>query len=189
VSLTVVYDANVLHPAPVRDLLIRLAQRRTLNVRARWTEKILDEMVDSILARRPDLSADRLRRTRSLMLAAVPDCLVTGWEPLVASLELPDPDDRHVLAAAIRCHAQVIVTYNVDDFPEPALEPFDIAAQHPDDFVAHLVELAPAVVIDVLGEQVRVLRDPPTTVAELIDALRERHALIRTATMLEEQVG
>jgi hypothetical protein len=93
VSFTVVYDADALHRAPVRDLVVRLALQRRLNLRARWTEQILDEMVESIARRRPELR-ERLGRTRQLMCDAVPDCLVTGWEPLVAAPQLPDPDDR-----------------------------------------------------------------------------------------------
>lgn len=99
-AFVVIYDACVLYPAPLRDLLVRLAS--TGIVRARWSELILDECFRSILAQRPDLKPESLRRTRELMKEAVPDCIVTGFEPLVNGLELPDPDDRHVLAAAIR---------------------------------------------------------------------------------------
>jgi predicted nucleic acid-binding protein len=130
VAFTALYDADVLHPPGLRDLLVRLGQ--TGLFRARWSEQILDKMVASILRRRPDLDPQRLARTRQLMCEAVADCLVTGYEPLINGLTLPDPDDRHVLAAAIRCSAQVIVTANLDDFPAAALEPFNIEAQGPD---------------------------------------------------------
>lgn len=123
-AFTALYDADVLHPPGLRDLLVRLGQ--TGLFRARWSEQILDEMVASILRRRPDLDPERLARTRQLMCEAVADCLVTGYEPLINGLSLPDPDDRHVLAAAIRCSAQVIVTANLDDFPAAALERFNI---------------------------------------------------------------
>jgi len=65
------------------------------------------------------------------MCEAVADCLVVGYEPLIEALKLPDPGDRHVLAAAIRCSAQVIVTSSVKDFPALHLEPFNIEAQTP----------------------------------------------------------
>lgn len=168
-TFTALYDANVLHPASLRDLLIRLGA--TGLFRARWTERILDETIESILRRRPDLGADRLARTRSLMCEAVADCLVEGYEPLIEALNLPDPDDRHVLAAAIRCSAQVIVTSNLKDFPESALEPFNIEAQTPDVFVLHLVELAPARVATVVQQQASSLRAPTATVDELLDHL------------------
>ena len=106
-AFIVVYDACVLYPAPLRDLLIRIANAGI--VQAKWSERILDECFRSILRQRPDLSAEALQRTRELMAIAVPDCMVTAFEPLEAGLTLPDPDDRHVLAAAIRANAQVIV--------------------------------------------------------------------------------
>ena len=87
-TFTAVYDACVLHPPSVRDLLVRLGQ--TGLFRARWSDAILDEMIDSILDRQPDLDRTRLDRTRHLMCEAVPDCLVTGYERLIDGLELPD---------------------------------------------------------------------------------------------------
>lgn len=170
-AFTALYDADVLHPAGLRDLLVRLGQ--TGLFRARWSEQILDEMVGSILRRRPDLDAARLARTRELMCDAVADCMVTGYEPLIEGLDLPDPDDRHVLAAAIRCSAQVIVTSNLDDFPADALEPFNIEAQAPDQFVLDLANLAPARVAAVIQQQSAALRNPPRTIDELLDDLSD----------------
>lgn len=120
-AFTVVYDACVLYPAPLRDLLMRLAV--TGVVRARWTEHILDETFRNIAAKRPDIGAERLIRTRNLMCSAVEDCLVTGHEGLADQIALPDDGDRHVLAAAIRCSAQTIVTMNLKHFPPPSLGP------------------------------------------------------------------
>ncbi|MGO9880865.1 MAG: PIN domain-containing protein [Acidimicrobiales bacterium] len=148
-AFTALYDANVLHPASLRDLLIRLGQ--TGLFRPRRTEQILDETIESILRRRPDLDAGNLARTRALMCEAVVDCLVTGYEPLIDGLELPDPDDRHVLAAAIRCGAEVIVTLNLKDFPASVLEPFNIEAQTPVVSVLHVVDLAPGLVAAVVA--------------------------------------
>src|SRR5665811_2446648 len=98
-TFVVIYDANVLYPSTLRDVLIRLAQ--TGLVQAKWTETILDETFRSLHAKRPDLDETRLQRTRNLMNLAVRDPVVTGYEPLISSLHLPDLDDRHVLAAAI----------------------------------------------------------------------------------------
>ena len=119
-AFIVLYDACVLHPAPLRDLLIRIAN--TGVVHARWSERILDECFRSILTRRPALKPDALARTRELMNDSVSDCLVEGFENLIDGLSLPDLDDRHVLAAAIRAGAQVIVTANLRDFPANAQE-------------------------------------------------------------------
>jgi hypothetical protein len=96
-NYTVLYDACVLYPAPLRDLLN----------------------------------------------AHVRDCLVTGYETLIDAVTLPDPDDRHVLAAAIRAGADLIVTFNLKDFPEKDLKPYGIEAQHPDDFLTFQLDLAP----------------------------------------------
>ena len=181
-AFTAVYDANVLHPASTRDLLIRLGT--TGLFQARWTEAILDEMVDSVLRRQPDLSRERLERTRHLMCEAVPDCLVTGYESLVAGLELPDPDDRHVLAAAIRCHAQVIVTDNLGDFSANQLGPYTIEAQSCDDFVLHLVDLAPATVAATVQRQADALVNPRQTLDDLIERLRH-NGLARAMAALE----
>lgn len=165
----VVYDACVLHPAPLRDLLIRIA--RAGLVRARWTDAIPDECFRSILRRRPEL-ASPLERTRELMNAAVADCLITGYEDLVDTLELPDPDDRHVLAAAIRAGAETIVTANLADFPAGALARYQIEAKHPDEFVVELIDSAPAVVLGVIARQASDLRNPPRTVDDVLDMLQ-----------------
>lgn len=127
-AFVVLYDANVLYPSALRDLLIRIAQAGL--VQAKWTDQIVDEVFRNLTANRPDLDPERLARTRELMNKAVRDCLVTGYEPLIDALELPDPDDRHVLAAAIKARAQVIVTNNLKDFPPRALEPARRRAAH-----------------------------------------------------------
>jgi predicted nucleic acid-binding protein len=162
---TAVLDANVLYPAAQRDLLVRLAQ--TSLYTGRWSEDILTEMERAIVARQPEL-VDRIRRTKGLLRDAVADCLVTGYESLIDALELPDPDDRHVLAAAIRCGAQVIVTNNLRDFPSDALDPYGIEAQSADEFVAHLVELRPAIVAATLQRQADALKNPPMTLDEVL---------------------
>ena len=168
-SFTVVYDANVLFPAPLRDLLVRIAL--TGVIRARWTNEILDECFSNILDQRPDLDEARLQRTRDLMNSAVRDVLVTGYESLVEGLALPDRGDRHVLAAAIRCGAQVIVTFNLRDFPAEFLEPYSIEAKHPDAFVLDALDLTPAAVGAAVVDQARALRSPPTPLVDLLETL------------------
>ncbi|MDT9689567.1 PIN domain-containing protein [Streptomyces sp. P9(2023)] len=118
-AFTVVYDACVLYPSTLRDLLIRIAQAGL--VRAKWTDRILDEVFRNLQANRPELDPTKLARTRELMMRAVRDCLVKDYEPLEAVLELPDADDRHVLAAAVKSRAQLIVTNNLKDFPQETL--------------------------------------------------------------------
>jgi predicted nucleic acid-binding protein len=181
-GLTVLYDACVLHPAPLRDLLMRIAARRL--VRARWTERILDECFRSILKRRPDLEPRDLARTRALMVSAIPDCLVTGYEHLTEGLVLPDPDDRHVLAAAIHAGADLIVTFNLRDFPRRQLKKHDVDVQHPDDFVAALIAFAPKAIEDVVSEQLEALTNPQVTRAALL-RMFEAMGLVQTVASLQ----
>ena len=116
----------------------------------------------------PHLSAERPARTRALINEAVRDCLGTGYEDLIDSLALPDAGDRHVLAAAIRAGAEVIVTYNLRDFPAGTLACFDMEALHPDDFLIGLLDLAPGVVCGTVRRQRDSLRNPPKSIEELL---------------------
>jgi predicted nucleic acid-binding protein len=168
-----VLDACVLHPAPLRDLLLRLAM--TELYRARWSEAIHDEWMRSIRQRRPDLTLDRLERTRRLMDASVPDSLVMlahRHQPQRSmSRGLPDPDDEHVLAAAVQSGAEVIVTHNLDDFPAAVLQPHGVTAEHPDTFLCGLLRLSPLDFIDTVRKQQGALRNPPRTMDELLVTL------------------
>lgn len=185
-AYVVVYDACVLYPAALRDLLVRIAQ--TGIVRARWSESILDECFENILKNRDDLNSAALARTRELMNNAVRDCIVSGYERIIPNLELPDPNDRHVLAAAIRASAQGIVTFNLGHFPEAQLAEYDIEARHPDDFVLDMIGLGPATIVRVITEQAAALRSPPTTIPTLLDTLREQR-LVQSVAHLRELFG
>ena len=179
--LTALFDACVLYPAPLRDLLMHLAL--TDLFRAKWTAAIHEEWMRSVLESRPDLSREQLQRTRDLMDAHVRDCLVTGYEDLIPVLTLPDPDDRHVLAAAIRSGADVIVTYNLDDFPVKSLAKWGITPQHPDEFITHLIDLAPPLVCVAAKRHRESLKNPPKTADEYLGAL-ERQGLAQTVSEL-----
>ena len=160
----VLYDACVLYPAPLRDLLMQLAL--TDLFQARWTDAIHDEWTRSVLANRPDVTLESLARCRRLMDDHVPDCLVTGFEPLIPTLTLPDPDDRHVLAAAIHGEAEFIITFNLGDFAASALDPFHIEAVHPDEFIARLWDEQSATVLQAASLHRASLRRPPKSPAE-----------------------
>lgn len=178
---TAVYDACVLYPAPLRDFLVRLGQ--TGRFRARWTRQIHQEWKRNLLKNRPDLDASRLDRTSDLMDDAVPDCLITGYEDLIGGLRLPDADDRHVLAAAIRCHASVIVTFNERDFPAEILGAYGIEALHPDVFIDDLFDLDPAAVVLAAQRQRGALRHPPMD-AESYLAILLKQGLVQTCKSL-----
>ena len=113
----------------------------------------------------------------------VRDCLVSGYQDLIPSLRLPDKDDRHVLAAAIVAGADVIVTFNLSDFPAETLQQYGIEAQHPDDFITHLVDLAPSAVCKAAKNQRANLKNPPLSVEELLAAY-ERRGLAQTVAEL-----
>ena len=180
---TVVYDACVLYPAPLRDLLMWLAL--TDLYRARWSDCIHDEWTRNLLEQRPDLTAAMLERTRSLMNQSVRDALVTGFELLIPTITLPDPDDRHVVAAAIHSGASLIVTFNLKDFPAETLRPYNLTAQHPDDFILDLLDLQPALVCQAVANQRRTLKNPPKTVDEYLDTLLKQ-GLTQTVGVLRQ---
>jgi hypothetical protein len=181
-SFVAVYDACVLYPAALRDLLVRLAN--TGLFRARWSDSITDEWCSALRRERPDIPEAQTRRIRALMERAVPDAVITGHEGLVDTLVLPDESDRHVVAAAIRCQAGVIVTYNLKHFPQSALAPYGIEAQHPDDFVSHLFDLDPAKVCAAVRDQRQALVNPARSVTELLETFRSLE-LATTVVALE----
>jgi predicted nucleic acid-binding protein len=166
--------------------MIRLAQTRRFH--ARWTEEIQHEWLAALLRKRPELDEVKLQRTMTLVNRAVPDCLVTGYDHLTDRLSLPDPNDRHVLAAAIRCGAQVIVTTNLKDFPQEALAAFDIDARHPDDFILDLADLDPAIVTTAAKLQRAALKHPPLSAETFTDTLR-RQGLPGVAGFLQGQIA
>jgi predicted nucleic acid-binding protein len=178
---TVIYDANVLYPNTLRDLLIRVS--RAGLVHARWTDKILDEMSDALRSTRVDISEDKLLRLRGLMNAAVRDCLVTGYEDRVESVALPDKDDRHVVAAAITAAATLIVTWNIRDFPADILAGHGIEVQTPDDFVSDLIKLSRSTVWSCVQQIADARLRRPQTAVDILAQL-ERDGLVRSTAEL-----
>jgi predicted nucleic acid-binding protein len=181
VAFVVVYDASVLYPNTLRDLLIRIAQSGL--VQARWTELIVDEMFAALKGDRPDLDRAKLDRTRALMATAVRDWKVTDFEPLIDSLKLPDPDDRHVLAAAIRARAQVIVTSNLKDFPVEDLRKWDIEPKSPDAFVRDQLGLDRDVVVAAIQQIADSWRNPPGTPTDVLDRLERSGLAVSVAEL------
>ncbi|QDV57920.1 PIN domain-containing protein [Rosistilla oblonga] len=181
-------DACVLYPAPLRDLLLSLAASGIY--RAKWSQKIHDEWTHNLLLKRPDLDAERLRRTCVQMNLAVPDSLVTEYEALIDSLHLKDPDDRHVLAVAIRCNADSIVTFNQKDFDEAELKKYGLYTEHPDEFISNMLEVYTPNVLAAVREMRARLKNPPVEVAGFLETLRRQglpqtvHILSRYASSL-----
>lgn len=184
-AFTALFDACVLYPFTMRDLLLSLAV--TDLFRARWTSRIQREWLTAATRAKPHL-AEALQQTQRTMEEAVLDAEVTGYEGLEATLELPDPDDRHVLAAVIVGRADVIVTVNLKDFPGSVLSPFRIEAQHPDEFVAHVLTLAPPIALGAIKEMRARLQNPPFAPGAFVDLLA-RQGLSQTVAILRENVS
>ena len=157
-QFTAVFDACVLYPGTLRSFLMYLAV--TDLFRGRWTNAIHDEWMRNIRKDYPNITQAQVERIRDLMNTNVRDCLVSGYEPLIPALTLPDPEDRHVLAAAIHCGADVIVTFNLKHFSEAALKQYGIEAVHPDDFLNSQLEAAPNIVCAAAKRQRESLKNP-----------------------------
>jgi hypothetical protein len=180
-AFTALFDANALYGATVRSLLVTLAQ--TDLFRARWTYAIHKEWMDALRHKRPDIDPAKLEAVRDQVIAAVPDGLVTGYEAMVPTLELPDPKDRHVLAAAIKGRADVIVTWNLKDFPAQTLAAYDMHAETPDEFIMHLESLERSTVIRAAAVDRMRRKNPPVTPQEYLDSLKAGQ-LVKTAAFL-----
>ena len=178
---TAIFDACVLYPAPLRDFLMWLGLSGRF--RARWSRDIHEEWKRNLLLNRPDLTRAQVDRTSGLMDRAISDGLVDGYEALVAALTLPDPDDRHVLAAAIRCGASVIVTFNQRDFPADVLASYGVESQHPDEFVENLFDLDAAAVVAAAQRQRAQLKNPSIDVDRCLEILF-RQGLVQTTKAL-----
>lgn len=174
-TFTAIFDACVFYPAPVRDILLEFSGEGIF--RARWTDQIHDEWIRNVLDNNSHIKPGHLARTRQLMDQAVPDFLVLGYEHLIKSLNLPDKNHRHLLAAAIVARAAVIVTFNTKDFPEHALKPYGLKAQHPDDFLISQFDRAQEPVCAAIKRLRSRLKNPPMNVAAYLANLRQQQLL------------
>jgi predicted nucleic acid-binding protein len=152
--------------------------------RAKWSDAVQEEWIKSVLLNRSDLTREKLERTRDLMNAHVRDALVVDFEGLINVLDLPDPDDRHVLAAAIKGRADLIVAHNLRDFPAAAVEPWGIEAQHPDDFLTHQFHLTQPLFLQAVKTVRLRLKSPRKSVEDYLDTLRAQ-GLLATVNAIE----
>ncbi len=168
-TFTAFFDANGFFGARLRSLIVELAQ--TGQFRARWSEEVHREWIGAVIAKRSDIDSADLAIVKSMINAAVPDCLVAGYESLIESLTLPDPNDRHVLAAAIMARASVIVTFNEKDFPGDLLSPLGLHTRHPDDFIIDVESLDSALFVEHVALDIGHYRSPPLSVADYCSGL------------------
>lgn len=181
---TAFLDANILYSAAIRDICMEVALANMY--RAKWSAHVHEEWIEALLKNRPELKRKNLERTRDLMDKAIPGAMVTGYNCLIQCIPLQaDPDDRHVIAAAIVGRCDVIVTNNLAHFPRDVLNDFYLDAQSPDDFLVNHLHLQP----DVFCSAVRTARvskmNPPYTVAEHLSNLFE-HGLVVTGEKLRQ---
>jgi predicted nucleic acid-binding protein len=180
-----VYDACVLYPFHLRNVLIQSAFDGLVD--ARWTDDIHDEWMRNLAANTPTLPIERLEVTRDRMKSVLPEADVANYRPLVAGPKLPDPDDRHVLAAAIAGKASIIVTWNLKDFPAGDLSPYGVTSKSPDDFLTDLHAAFPEALISSVASARRNLRKTTPTAKAFVDAL-EQGGLKALSTILRQNI-
>lgn len=162
-------DACVLVPIALADTLLRLAEAGLF--RPLWSDQVLDEVVEAIEMIHPELASGQARLRADAMQTAFEDARVADWEELVAGISLPDPDDRHVVAAALQGRADTIVTANTRDFPSEVLKPLGLEVQHPDGFLLNQLDLEPDLTIATLHRQAAATRRPAITTRMLLEHL------------------
>jgi predicted nucleic acid-binding protein len=168
-KIIAVLDANVLYPAPLRDFLLRLAEAELFI--PRWSDDIHVEWTRNLLKNRPDLKAVQLERTCQAMDSAFEEANVKGYKHLIADLHLPDKDDRHVLAVAIRSGAGLIVTFNKKDFPAKSVKLHSVEIKSPDEFIVSFLKSNLSKVLESFTKLVNALKKPPLTHDQVLKAL------------------
>jgi hypothetical protein len=179
----VILDACVLYPFQLRNLLIQFAVDRLVGIR--WTAQIHDEWIRNLATNSDSLSHDRLVRTRDLMNTVLPDALVLGHEPLIESVNLPDPDDRHVVAAGIISGASAVITWNLRDFPSEELSRHGLRVQNPDSLLTDLYVAAPELVIySTRNARANLRRSTPSAI-DFITALERQNLKTFSRSMID----
>jgi predicted nucleic acid-binding protein len=181
-TFTAVFDSCVLFGIRLTSLLMELAMSGLF--RPRWSDDIHREWMQAV-SRKTGIPVEQLQIRREAMDGAVLDCCVSGYEDLIEALTLPDPKDRHVLAAAIRCHASVIVTFNLNHFPMDVLDRYGIHTRHPDDFILDVDGISMGTLIKAARNDFEHYRDPPLAVDDYIEGLRTAN-VPKTADYLQK---
>lgn len=164
-----VFDACILYPFHLRNIVVQAAVDRL--VEARWTDKIHEEWIRNLATSTPAVPIERLQVTRQLMNDALPAATVRGYEGNIPAVNLPDPDDRHVVAAGIAASASVILTWNLRDFPAIELKKHGLRRQTPDAFLADLFDEAPDLTVGSLANARRNLNKTRVSAAGFIEIL------------------
>lgn len=183
IRYTCVLDTNVIYPIEIRDLLFWFAHYDLFT--PKWSQNIFSEWERVML--RKDVSQAEATKRINKSNEAFPDALVINYESLIDGLSLPDPDDCHVLAAAIKTNANIIVTNNLKDFPNDYLKTFGLTAKSADDFLTDIIDLNPDTAIKAFKELVLYRRNPDLDEFEVLDIMR-RQGLKNAADYLHSQL-
>ncbi|MGH7180015.1 MAG: PIN domain-containing protein [Tepidisphaeraceae bacterium] len=151
------------------DLILSLGEAGLF--RPRWTNEIHEEWIRNVLEDQPQRTREELERRRAFMDRAINDDLIENYEHRIGTLSPPDPDDRHVLAAAIEAGAEILLTFNQRDFPAAALSAYGITAPHPDAFLCQLMDEEPATVLTVIEGMKTKRTRPEITADQLLEKL------------------
>jgi len=183
-------DTCVLWPSKQRDFLLSLA---VVNLyRPLWSSAILDELeyceVDMLTAKYGVAQGEaeaRAARLIEVMRSNFDDAEVMNWEPYEGTFGLTDPDDEHVLAAAVAGQAGAIVTDNLKHFPQDNMPP-GIEVIAPREFAANTVAVAPEVALEAVTALTARLRKPQVTVDEFLSVLRERYGMTEAVDLIND---
>ncbi len=168
VRFTVVLDTNVVYPVIIRDILFWFAYYDLYT--PKWSDHIFDEWKRVMIEK--DISEEEAEKRIAKANAAFPDALVQNYKGLIDHLALPDKDDRHVLAAAIKTNANLIVTNNIKDFPEAYLQSFSLYAKTADDFLTDIIDLNQEQAVSAFKEMVLNKKNPKQDEFEVLNLLR-----------------
>jgi hypothetical protein len=180
-----VFDACILYPFHLRNIVVQAAVDRLVD--ARWSDEIHDEWIRSLAADAPAIPVERLQTTRRLMNHALPAATISGYEALIPTVNLPDPGDRHVVAAAATAGASVILTWNLRDFPAGVLKTFGLRRETPDAFLDDLYKTIPNLIVESLANARRNLSNSRVSAADFIDILKHQK-LTRLARRMQDHM-
>lgn len=177
----VVFDACILYPFHLRNIVVQIAVDRLVG--ARWTDEIHDEWIRSVVANMPAIPIERLQITRRLMNDALPGAMVTGYQRHIRTVTLPDPDDRHVVAAGIAGGASIVLTWNLRDFPAREMKKHGLRRQTPDAFLVDLCDQAPDLTLASLANARRNLSKTRVSASDFVNIVKNQ-GLIRLSAQI-----
>lgn len=183
VKFTCVLDTNVIYPLWIRDLLLWFAHHDLYT--PKWSKHIFDEWYDVMI--RVGVTPEEAARRTQIVNEAFPDAFVENYEPLIPSLQLDDEKDKHVLAAAIKTNANLIVTNNLKHFPEHYIGSFGLCAKNADNFFTDIIDLNHETSIRAFRDLVMNKKNPPLDEFEVLDIFR-KNGLIDTANYIHSLI-